>query len=369
MSDKISLYIHIPFCKSKCPYCDFYSMKASESDYDKYTIMLIDKIKYWSKKTSKKVSTVYFGGGTPSVLGADRLSVILSEIINRFSICNNAEITVEVNPDTGKFLDFAKLHECGFNRISIGLQSAVDKEIKILGRIHSPNDARLTVERARDAGFKNISLDLMMGIPYQTKESLKYSIDFCNDCKVTHISSYILKIEENTKFYQMKDSLILPDEDEQAELYLFAVDYLNSLGYNQYEISNFAKTGFESRHNCNYWECSEYIGIGPSAHSYFEGQRFYYGSNLNEFTQNKTISDGSGGNEEEFIMLSLRLKKGLCFNEFIKRYNKSLPQSLINKTEFYTKNGFMEMNSDRIAFTPKGFLVSNTIISDLFNYI
>lgn len=367
MSETISLYIHIPFCKSKCPYCDFYSMKASENDYDVYTDILINKIKYWSSKTDKKVSTIYFGGGTPSVFGADRLCNILSEIINRFEVCKTAEITVEVNPDTGKTLDFAKLYKCGFNRISVGLQSAVDKEIKILGRIHSPNDARLTVDRAREAGFKNISLDLMMGIPYQTKESLRYSIDFCNNCGVTHISSYILKIEEKTKFYQIKDSLVLPEEDEQAELYLFAVNYFNSLGYKQYEISNFAKAGFESRHNCNYWKCNEYIGIGPSAHSFFEGKRFYYGRNLKEFSQNKTIYDGTGGNEEEFIMLSLRLKSGLRFDEFKKRYNKPLPYELINKSEFYAKNGFMEMHADRIALTPKGFLVSNTIISDLLN--
>lgn len=369
MSEAISLYIHIPFCKSKCPYCDFYSTKANESDYDKYTSVLIDKINFWSKKTDKEVSTVYFGGGTPSVLGADRLCSVLSEIINQFSICKTAEITVEVNPDTGKILDFVKLYKCGFNRISIGLQSAVEKEIKTLGRIHSPEDARHTVNRARAAGFKNISLDLMMGIPYQTKESLKNSIDFCNNCGVTHISSYILKIEEKTKFYQIKDSLVLPDDDEQAELYLFAVDYLNTLGYKQYEISNFAKTGFESRHNCNYWKCSEYIGIGPSAHSFYEGKRFYYGRNSEEFTENKIIYDGTGGNEEEFVMLSLRMRNGLCFNEFKKRYNKSLPCALISKSELYAKNGYMEVYPDRIAFTPKGFLVSNTIISDLLNYI
>lgn len=369
MSETLSLYIHIPFCKSKCPYCDFYSKTASENEYDKYTDILIDKIKYWSNKTDKMVSTVYFGGGTPSVLGADRLCAILSEIKKFYCICKNAEITTEINPDTGKTINFDKLYQCGFNRISVGLQSAVEKEIKMLGRIHTPDDAKLTVERARLAGFDNISLDLMMGIPYQTKESLKKSIDFCNECGVTHISSYILKIEKNTRLYQLKDRLVLPDDDEQADLYLYAVNYFDKLGFKQYEISNFAKKGFESRHNCNYWKCNEYIGIGPSAHSFYEGKRFYYGRNSEEFTENKIIYDGIGGNEEEFVMLSLRMRNGLCFNEFKKRYNKSLPSALISKSELYAKNGYMEVYPDRIAFTPKGFLVSNTIISDLLNYI
>lgn len=369
MSETISLYIHIPFCKSKCPYCDFYSKTAEEFEYDKYTNILIDKIQYWSNKTAKKISTIYFGGGTPSVLGADRLCRVLLEIQKNFCVLENAEITVEINPETGKTIDFEKLYKYGFNRISIGLQSAVDKEIKKLGRIHSPDDARDTALRAKKAEFKNISLDLMMGIPYQTKESLKCSIDFCNDCGVTHISSYILKIEKDTKFYQIRDSLLIPNEDEQAELYLFAVNYLDKLGYKQYEISNFAKNGFESRHNCNYWKCNEYIGIGPSAHSFFKGKRFYYGKSIEDFEKNIIVNDGAGGDEEEFIMLSLRLNSGLNLREFEERFKKPFPYSAINKVKQYEKSEFMNMDDNRINFTPKGYLVSNTIISDLLNYI
>lgn len=369
MSEMISLYIHIPFCKSKCPYCDFYSKTANESDYDQYTDILIDKIKYWSNKTNKKVSTVYFGGGTPSVLGADRLCNILLEIKKNFCICENAEITSEINPDTGKTIDFKKLYECGFNRISIGLQSAVDKEIEMLGRIHTPNDAKLTVERAKLAGFNNISLDLMMGVPYQTEESLKKSIDFCNECGVTHISSYILKIEENTRFYELKDSLMLADEDEQANLYLYAVNYLEKLGFKQYEISNFAKEGYESKHNSNYWKCNEYIGIGPSAHSFFKGKRFYYGRSIEDFANNIIIDDGTGGNNEEFIMLSLRIKSGLCFNEYEEKFGRPIPLSLKNKAKLYENAGFMKIDDDRIFFTAKGYLVSNTIISELLTLL
>lgn len=369
MSETFSLYIHIPFCKSKCPYCDFYSMTSNEREYDKYTDILIQKIKYWGNQTNKIVSTVYFGGGTPSVLGAERFCKIYNEIKNNFHFCKSVETTVEINPDTGKSIDFKMLRQCGINRISIGLQSAVDKEINILGRIHTPNDAKFTVERAKSAGIENISLDLMMGIPYQTEKSLKKSIDFCNECGVTHISSYILKVEKNTAFYKYKNQLFLPDEDKQADLYLYAVNYLDKLGFKQYEISNFAKKGFESKHNNNYWKCNEYIGIGPSAHSFFKGKRFYYGRSMNDFENNIIIDDGSGGDEEEFIMLSLRLSNGLNLNEFEKKFNRPLPYGFINKANLYAKNGFMNICIDSISFTPKGFLVSNAIISDLLNYI
>lgn len=365
MPKTIGLYIHIPFCKSKCPYCDFYSSRATELDFDKYTEVLIDKIKLWSSKTKCDVATVYFGGGTPSVLGAERLCKILSSIKNSFNIIYNAEITVEVNPDTGKTIDFDALYNVGFNRLSIGLQSAVGEELKALGRIHTSEEAKITVERAKTAGFENISLDLMMGIPHQTKESLKKSIEFCVECGVKHISSYILKIETGTKYDKIKDKLILPDDDTQAELYLYAVDLFSQYGFNQYEISNFAKSDFESKHNINYWNCGEYIGIGPSAHSFFEGKRFYYERNMDDFINNKSVFDCYGGNEEEFIMLSLRLKNGLSFAEFKNKFGKDISQKLIDKAKMYAKSGFMSVDSEKICFTPKGFLVSNTIISDL----
>lgn len=170
-------------------------------------------------------------------------------------------------------------------------------------------------------------------------------------------------------FINIKTNFFLPDEDKQADLYLYAVNYLDKLGFKQYEISNFAKKGFESKHNSNYWKCNEYIGIGPSAHSFFKGKRFYYGRSMNDFENNIIIDDGSGGDEEEFIMLSLRLSNGLNLNEFEKKFNRPLPYGFINKANLYAKNGFMNICIDSISFTPKGFLVSNAIISDLLNYI
>lgn len=365
MSDSIGLYIHIPYCKSKCPYCDFYSGTGNEFEYDNYTEILIDKIKQGSTKVNKPISTIYFGGGTPSVLGEERLSKILINIKNIFSVDKDAEITTEINPETGKSINFTLLKKSGFNRISVGLQSAVDNELKQLGRIHSAEEAKITVERAKIAGINNISLDLMMGIPFQTKETLKKSIDFCKECGVNHISSYILKIEKGTKFDLIKDSQIFPDDDKQAELYLFAVNYLETLGYKQYEISNFAKQGFESRHNINYWKCGEYIGIGPSAHSMLNGERFYYKRNMNNFKNDIIEFDCKGGTAEEFIMLSLRLKNGLIFDDFYNLFGYKLSENIIKKFLKYSEMGFMELNDDKVSFTPRGFLVSNTILSDI----
>lgn len=365
MSNSIGLYIHIPFCKHKCPYCDFFSGNAGENAFDNYVIELKDKIKYWSEKTKRDVATVYFGGGTPSVLGADRLCDILDFIKFIFNIQNNAEITVEVNPDSAKTIDFEKMYACGFNRISMGMQTAVEDELRLLGRIHSIDDAKTSVERAKSAGFNNISLDLMMGIPNQTIESLEKSIRFCADCKVTHISSYILKIEENTPFYKVQNKLKLADDDMQAEMYLKAVEMLDSLGYKQYEISNFAKQGYESRHNTNYWRCGEYIGIGPSAHSFFEGKRFFYSRSMDDFNNNKLSFEGTGGDEEEFIMLSLRLKSGLNYSEFEEKFGYTLPPYIIKKAKEYEKYGYTNVTDKSISFTPKGFLVSNSIISEL----
>ena len=365
MSNSIGLYIHIPFCKHKCPYCDFFSGNADENAFDNYVIELKDKIKYWSEKAKRDVATVYFGGGTPSVLGADRLCDILDFIKSNFNIQNNAEITVEVNPDSAKTIDFKKMYACGFNRISMGMQTAVEDELRLLGRIHSIDDAKTSVERAKSAGFNNISLDLMMGIPNQTIESLEKSISFCADCKVTHISSYILKIEENTPFYKVQNKLKLADDDMQAEMYLKAVEMLDSLGYKQYEISNFAKQGYESRHNTNYWRCGEYIGIGPSAHSFFEGKRFFYSRSMDDFNNNKLSFEGTGGDEEEFIMLSLRLKSGLNYSEFEEKFGYTLPSYIIKKVKEYEKYGYTNVTDKSISFTPKGFLVSNSIISEL----
>ena len=365
MSPTIGIYLHIPFCKQKCAYCDFFSGKGDDAAYERYTAALAERIGERGSRAGERVESVYFGGGTPSVLGTQRLCRLLDRVRQSFALDDDAEVTLEANPESGKRLDFSALRRHGFNRLSVGLQSAVPEELAFLGRIHSPEEAALTVRLARRAGFENLSLDLMMGIPCQTGDSLRRSIDFCLDCGVKHLSCYLLKIEKGTRFDSIKEQLSLPDEDEQAQLYLSAAAYLEAHGLRQYEISNFSFPGFESRHNTRYWKCGEYIGLGPAAYSFYHGRRSHCARSLTDFYRDRIIDDGPGGDEEEFIMLALRLKTGLVFAEYAQRFGRELPGFTLQKLRRYADAGFMELDEDHACFTAKGFLVSNTILSDI----
>lgn len=342
-NERSGLYFHIPFCKSKCPYCDFYSVKFDEASAQQYVQEICDEIKQYQGI----FDTVYFGGGTPSILPPELIGKILDCARAQFEISDDAEITVECNPSKDLSEDFKKYASYGVNRISVGMQSAVDSERFALGRVAGKNEVERTINYARQSGIENISLDLMLGTPKQTIESLDYSFDFIKSVGVPHVSAYMLKIEEGTKFFQMRDRLVLPDDDTVGEMYLKTVDTLASFGIKQYEISNFAVSGFESRHNTKYWTLTPYLGIGKSAHSFWGGKRFFYDIEWNK------IDDGTGGDKEEQIMLGLRLAKGI-------------DKSLVDRdfAEF-VKMGYVADLGERIALTPKGMLVSNTII----NYI
>ncbi|MDD7358309.1 MAG: radical SAM family heme chaperone HemW [Eubacterium coprostanoligenes] len=342
-NERSGLYFHIPFCKSKCPYCDFYSVKFDEASAQQYVQEICDEIKQYQGI----FDTVYFGGGTPSILPPELIGKILDCARAQFEISDDAEITVECNPSKDLSEDFKKYASYGVNRISVGMQSAVDSERFALGRVAGKNEVERTINYARQSGIENISLDLMLGTPKQTIESLDYSFDFIKSVGVPHVSAYMLKIEEGTKFFQMRDRLVLPDDDTVGEMYLKTVETLASFGIEQYEISNFAVPGFESRHNTKYWTLTPYLGIGKSAHSFWGGKRFFYDREWNK------IDDGTGGDKEEQIMLGLRLAKGI-------------DKSLVDRdfAEF-VKMGYVADLGERIALTPKGMLVSNTII----NYI
>lgn len=342
-NERSGLYFHIPFCKSKCPYCDFYSVKFDEASAQQYVQEICDEIKQYQGI----FDTVYFGGGTPSILPPELIGKILDCARAQFEFSDDAEITVECNPSKDLSEDFKKYASYGVNRISVGMQSAVDSERFALGRVAGRNEVERTINYARQSGIENISLDLMLGTPKQTIESLDYSFDFIKSVGVPHVSAYMLKIEEGTKFFQMRDRLVLPDDDTVGEMYLKTVDTLASFGIKQYEISNFAVPRFESRHNTKYWTLTPYLGIGKSAHSFWGGKRFFYDRGWNK------IDDGTGGDKEEQIMLGLRLAKGI-------------DKSLVDRdfAEF-VKMGYVADLGERIALTPKGMLVSNTII----NYI
>lgn len=371
----IGIYIHAPFCTEKCPYCDFYSMPRAFSHLDAYTGAVIRDLGAYAHK-GLHADTLYFGGGTPSLLGAGRIGEIIRAVREGFGF-TGGEITVEVNPTAQETWmgDLLKgLAQAGVNRVSIGMQSANREELRLLGRRHTPQQAQRTVQLAREAGINNVSLDVMLAIPGQTPESLMQTLTFCNETGAEHISAYLLKIEPGTAFYAQQETLqqILPNEEQAGELYLLAVEELEKHGYEQYEISNFARRRdgglLEGQHNKKYWCAQEYLGIGPSAHSYLFGKRFYYPADLGMFLKGcQTLPDGDGGSREEFAMLRLRLREGLCDSLWRARFGEPLPQEYIRRAKKLVPLGLIRFCETEPGFslTPNGYLLSNAILGEI----
>ncbi len=358
----VGLYVHIPFCAGKCIYCDFYSFRPDEETVNKY----IEKICGDIKKSPYVFDTVYLGGGTPSYIGEKRLA----GIINSAEKTAQAEITVECNPsDTGKIdrnFDFGILADAGVNRISMGLQSAVDAERKALGRRAGKKEVSRAIERASRAGINNISLDLMLGIPSQTAESLETSLEYCISAGAKHISAYILKVEDGTFLANHRERYAIPDDDSAAEFYLQAADYLVSKGFSHYEISNFSLPGYESSHNLKYWKGKDYLGLGPAAHSMIDGRRFYYDSDINKYlSDSPAVYEDEGGGPEEYLMLSLRLVEGFSLEEFENRYGIKPGKKFTDKCREYSDAGLGFFDGRVFRLNQRGFLVSNSIISSL----
>lgn len=367
VKDPLGIYIHVPFCLSKCPYCDFYSVKSDSSLIEAYVDAVCRAIKH-SGEDRRRVDSVYFGGGTPSLLDEKYLSYIL-ETLNRTFIFSEPEITLEANPAATLGRRLRGLRAAGVNRISFGVQSAVDAELSALGRLHTAGDAKRSILAAKVAGFENISADLMLGIPCETRGSLSQSIDFLTALPLTHISAYMLKIEEDTAFAKSGERMLCPDEDSAAEFYIDCVEALESKGFSQYEISNFAKKGKESRHNLKYWRCEEYLGIGPSAHSFINGRRFYTPRNLKSFIEAENpaslaVADGDGGSFEEYMMLRLRLCEGLNLTEAAKKFNVDTDK-IAKKAAALEGQGLLRFKNNIISLTPKGFLLSNPVTANL----
>ncbi len=364
MTKHLGIYIHIPFCLSKCTYCNFHSAAADNAAKDRYCEKLISELKEWGTEVSRPISSVYIGGGTPTALGSERLSAVLSAVNNSFAVLPDAEITVEGNPGDDLSEIIPKIAAAGCNRISLGVQSANADELRLLGRRHTAEDARRAVETIRVGGIQNISVDLMLGLPDSTNQTLKNSIDFAAGLNPTHISAYILKLENGTPLYKNADSLNIPDDDAVSDQYLLLCSELKKAGYEHYEISNFAKDGYHSRHNSAYWECEEYLGFGPSAHSFYEGKRFYYPPNTEQYIKKpEPIHDGRGGTKSEYIMLGLRLKSGISGTEFENKFGLALSPAIYEKAKKLQKNKLCDIIGDRISLTDEGMLVSNTIIN------
>lgn len=369
----LGIYVHVPFCKSKCEYCDFYSLPNAEGRMDEYMKAVTTHLAETAPRAEGHlVDTVYIGGGTPTLLGGKRLKEILTVIQKKYHVAKDAEITFEANPDTARdWKELRLLRRAGFNRVSLGMQSACDEELREIGRIHTFDQVREAVEAIRRAKITNLSLDLIYGLPGQTKERWEENLKAAVELAPQHISCYGLQVEEGTPLYARRDTANLPGDDAQADCYLLAVDLLRHYGYNQYEISNFARTDFESRHNLKYWTLQEYAGFGPGAHSDFGGVRYAYARDLDTYingvltgapmlSENERIPQLD--RDTEYIMLGLRTVRGLQPREFESRYRRRFDCMTPFFQECADSGYAVCMPDGSWHLTPEGFLVSNRII-------
>ena len=366
MATTYGVYIHIPFCKSKCDYCDFYSLAGREEEMDHYQKALIAQLKSFAPRLKGRVAdTIYFGGGTPSYYGEKRLRELLVLIQRVFTVSRQAEITVECNPDSVDWRSIARLRRAGVNRISFGVQSARDTQLRTLGRPHSAKQARAAFAAARRAGFENISGDIMLALPHYTQAEFDETLELIEKGGATHISAYLLKIEPDSAFGKHPPEG-LPTSDEAADFYLYAVEQLEHHGYRQYEISNFAKPGYEGKHNLIYWDCGDYLGLGPAAHSCMGGKRFCYAPDTAAFLQDAAapIMDGSCG-AEDYLILQLRLRKGLDLEAYKTLYGKQFSTAQLAFVQNCVRAGYATFDGRILALTPAGLIVQNSILAQL----
>ena len=356
------LYIHIPFCFSKCPYCDFYSTKYTPTAADAFA----EKLGGQMQDYTGSFDTVYFGGGTPSILEPQVLTGILQAVRDHFAIDPAAEITVECNPSKDLTGDMEQYAAAGINRVSIGMQSAVDRERFALGRRAGSGEVARTVAAAKAAGITNISLDVMLGTPKQTLDSLEKTFAFIERMQVTHISAYLLKIEPGTPFDRLQAKLALPEEDTVCQMYLQTVERLGQLGFAQYEISNFACPGHEGRHNLLYWNCKDYWGIGPAAHSCLGSVRRFWPNDTAAFIAGTVQEQYEGPcNAEDYLIMQLRLCSGLNLTEYVARYGVRFDAGQMAFLRHCAASGYAVLDGDTLRLTPSGMIVQNAILEEL----
>ena len=374
--ESLGLYIHIPFCVHKCAYCDFYSL-TDTGLVGKYIAALITQIKSFRKKAKKyTVDSVYIGGGTPSSIAAEYICDVMLAVKDTFRLSPTAEITIEANPGT---LDATKLSvykSVGINRLSIGLQSADNDELASLSRIHTWEDFEKSFLLARLEGFDNISVDLMYALPGQHRSTLAKTLETVMDLGPEHISLYGLKIEENTPFGRDPDiQNSLPDEEKQYKMYMASAKTLEDHGYMQYEISNFAKPGYECKHNMKYWRCENYLGFGPAAASLFDGVLFNYMKNIELFTDDPLtpllVESSEMLTEREmatqYVMLGMRLTEGVGREVFRERFGLDLDLEYGQKLAPFIEKKLAEKTEYGYRLTRRGMLVSNYILSDILD--
>ena len=394
--EELSLYIHIPFCVRKCGYCDFLSAPADEKARDRYVQALLMEIERYrgTETADRKIKTLYIGGGTPSILSVNQLDCIIQKIKCTFNFCDDIEASMEMNPGTASKEKCRALYQMGINRLSIGLQSTNDMELKTLGRIHSYEDFLNTYTWCREAGFQNINVDLMAALPYQTAESYTTGLRKIIHLAPEHISAYSLILEEGTPFYQKYNSgcYPLPDEEQERLMYRETEQILAQAGYERYEISNYAKKGYACRHNLVYWQGGDYLGLGLGSSSYMDGVRFHNTTDLNTYVnQCAYVEDREElsvqAKMEEFMFLGLRVMAGVSGTEFEKRFGKTMEDVYGDVLRKHEEEGLLRIerkearkedrkeaaaaepakgktNIERVMLTTKGVDVSNYVFAD-----
>ena len=378
---KLGLYIHIPFCLSKCKYCDFYSLPTSAGVSDDYFEALSKQIEeYGLQTTAYTVDSIFLGGGTPSLLSERQIQTLFKRIYRAFKVAHSAEVTVEANPGTVDVKKLKTFKKAGVGRLSLGAQSFCPQDLAVCGRAHRVEDNIRAVTDARDAGFDNINLDIMYGLPNQSMAEVVQSLGTAFKLGVEHISFYGLKLEEGTPFYNDRENLKLPSEDSESEMYFVSRELMLSNGYFQYEISNFAKKDRYCRHNIKYWNGDEYLGLGPAAHSYFAGKRFSFKKDLDLYIRSfsesyvgesiidEMIDIPKASRIAEYVMLRLRLTDGIDCEKFYKLFGRDFDKIYYQKLQPYINSGHVVRTSKGYAFSPEGMYVSNYILSRIIDF-
>ncbi len=378
--EPFGVYIHIPFCRSKCPYCDFCSFpRPAEDTMRAYTDELIRRMRTWGESpdvAGRTVDTVYLGGGTPTLLPPDCVADLTQAVRDAFSVLSDAEITVECNPATADRAALAVWRAGGVNRLSMGAQSAQDAELRALGRLHRWSDVESCVADARAVGIDNINLDFMLGIPHQTPETLADTLTRALSLAPRHLSAYTLMLEEGTPFYRRgRAALGLPADGDEADdravsLWEQATATLSSAGYEHYEISNFARAGFRSRHNLHTWQCRDYLGLGVAAHSCMRGVRFGQSRDMAAFLRGEDITEfrdvlTAEDRMTEYVMLALRLSDGIDETDFAARFGRDFRSVYGERCAPFLASGLMERIGSRVRLSERGFPVSNAILSEI----
>lgn len=376
----LELYFHIPFCVRKCAYCDFLSAPADDETKKQYRKSLIEDVRQFPDKDKYQVVSVFIGGGTPTTVPAKDIAKLMSVVREEFSLDENAEITMEANPGTVSMQALRTYREAGINRISFGLQSTKDEELKLLGRIHTFHDFLQSYQLAREAGFENINVDLMFALPAQTLQSYLESLRTVAKLGVEHISAYSLIIEEGTLFYELYEKdrelreqglnpKVLPSEDVEEQMFYMTSEVLEQFGYEQYEISNYSKPGFCCKHNNGYWTGTAYAGFGLGAASYINNVRYTKTGDLKDYLNGDYLKKdlqvlSPEEQMSEFMILGLRRTEGISRKIFQQRFSMELPKEFETIIEKYEKAGLLLQRGDAVSFTKKGLQLSNRVLAE-----